>query len=84
MFFILNVGFVVLSAYLGSVDRKYKRLSIVTLRVSLVLLSFLASHNLFGSLGMKKAFGGENSRLQQKKALADIVFANKEGVKPEG
>lgn len=84
MFFILNVGFVVFSAYLGSIDRNSKRQSMVALRLSTVLLSFLASHNLFGSLGMKQAFRGENSRLQQKKALANIVFANKEGVKPEG
>ena len=56
MFFTLNIGFVILSAILG-------KGSALSLRLSCALLSFIASHNVFGSIGMKKAFGGENSRL---------------------
>jgi hypothetical protein len=46
MFFVLNVGFIALSAYLGGEN-------LMILRLCTVLLSFVASHNLFGSLGMK-------------------------------
>ena len=56
MFFALNAGFIAISAFLGSK-------SMVSLRLSTALLSFIASHNLFGTLGMKKAFGGENPLL---------------------
>jgi hypothetical protein len=47
------------------------------MRISAVVLSFLASHNLMMNIGIKEAFGGENSRLQAKKEVANIVFANK-------
>lgn len=75
MYFVLNIAFVIFSAYMGALRPR-------ALRFLSGVLSFFASHNIFGSLGMKKAFSGENSRLQQKKALANIVFADKVGVKP--
>lgn len=39
-----------------------------------VLLAFIASHNILGSLGIKKPLATVNERLRSKKEYADIVF----------
>ena len=48
-----------------------------TFMASVVLLSYVASHNVLGSLAAKKPFQGVNERLKSQRAYADIVFASK-------
>ena len=45
---------------------------------SVVLLSFVASHNILGNLAVKTPSQGVNERLKSQRAYADIVFASKE------
>ena len=67
---LLNVGFVAICTYC-------ERFGAVTLQVVTALLAFVASNNVFGSLGIKKPLGKVNERLKSKKAYADIVFEGK-------
>ena len=59
--FILNGIFVGVSLYLG-----YKY-TIQAMLLTMVLTSFLASHNLFGSIGTKRPFKAVNERLKTKR-----------------
>lgn len=52
--------------------------------LALVLLSFLSSHNILGSLAVRQPFKVANERLRSQRDYADIVFASRPPVSKEG
>ena len=69
LYFVFNAGSVAICQYLGSQNTSYARKLVP-------ILALISSHNIFGSLLIKKPFVPVNERLKSKKAYADIVFDN--------
>ena len=64
---LLNLGFVAICTWVSRFGANAET-------VTTVLLAFIASHNILGSLGIKKPLATVNERLRSKKEYANIVF----------